>query len=148
MENIEFTFNKIKKKSCLCLVLILPKKLLYLELFTIGNRKLFSQVLKRFNSSISSDYYPSKLLFKIEDHTKFVTSACFNPSGDLLATGSNDKTAIIFYFNVMEPRPKFLKPKLIYKDHTEIVSSVTFNNTGEYFATGSYDKTAIIYKNE
>ena len=48
----------------------------------------------------------------------------------------------------MEPRPKFLKPKLIYKDHTEIVSSVTFNNTGEYFATGSYDKTAIIYKNE
>ncbi len=71
-------------------------------------------------------------------HSNWVNSVCFSPNGKLLASGSQDDTAIIWDVSSGE---------LIYslEGHSGDVTSVSFSPDGERLATGSKDDTIRIW---
>ena len=70
-------------------------------------------------------------------HNDLVNSACFNNTGTLLVTASDDKTARIFDVQTHKEIASF--------PHNGWVYSVCFNNTGTLLATASSDKKARIF---
>ncbi|MGH3829849.1 MAG: TIR domain-containing protein [Pseudonocardiaceae bacterium] len=75
-------------------------------------------------------------------HTDSVSSVAFAPDGHTLATGSSDKTVILW--DVRDPtRPRRLGHPLT--GHTDSVLSVAFTLDGHTLATGSSDKTVILW---
>src|SRR3990172_6419545 len=71
-------------------------------------------------------------------HTSAVRSVCFSPDGRLAATGSTDKTAILW--DVCSGR---IVRRL--EGHSEGVRSVCFSPDGRQLLTGSADKRAILW---
>ena len=80
------------------------------------------------------------------EHTNTIHSVNFSNCGGYFATGSADRTAIIYGAN---PNLKlnFCKPILkIVNQHKDWVLSIAFSSNVKYFATGGADKKAIIYR--
>jgi WD40 repeat protein len=71
------------------------------------------------------------------EHNRGVNSVCFNNTGTLLVTASNDKTARMF--DVQE------KKEVASFSHNDWVKSVCFNNTGALLATASDDKKVRMF---
>src|SRR5436190_1545200 len=71
------------------------------------------------------------------EHNDCVYSVCFDPSGKLLATGSSDDKARIFYTQ--------LNKKTISFNHNSYVWSVCFDSSGKLLATASSDRKARIF---
>jgi len=72
-------------------------------------------------------------------HSDAVRSVAFSPDDQYLATGSGDKTAILWEVNSGRLIRKF-------KGHSSYVLSVAFSPDGQYLATGSWDNTAILWE--
>jgi WD40 repeat protein len=77
-------------------------------------------------------------LFTLYGHTGAVTSICFSPDGQCLATGSADNTA-----KVWEARTG--QELLTLRGHTRSVSDVCFSPDGRRLATGSYDQMVKVW---
>jgi hypothetical protein len=77
-------------------------------------------------------------LFTLFGHTDSVTSVCFSPDGQRLATASKDSTA-----KVWDARTG--QQVLALQGHTNTVSSVSFSPDGQRLATGSHDTTAKVW---
>ena len=67
-----------------------------------------------------------------------LTSIAFDPSGKYLASGSKDKTVIMWDVAARQQ-------VAVLRGHTETVTSVAFDPSGKYLASGSYDKTVRIW---
>jgi WD40 repeat protein len=72
-------------------------------------------------------------------HSDWVRSVVFSPDGNLLASGSDDRTIILW--NVKTGKP--LRPPLT--GHTDFVHSVAFSPDGKTLASGSIDGTIILW---
>ncbi len=71
-------------------------------------------------------------------HTRSVNSVAFSPDGRMLASGSSDRT-IILWDAARGERLRTLK------EHTGLVTSVAFSPDGRRLASGSYDRTVILW---
>lgn len=78
-----------------------------------------------------------QLLHTLYGHSKPVTSVAFSPDGQILATGSDDKTIKLWNQDYKE----------IYTlvGHQHVVKSVAFHPNGEILASGSWDKTIRLW---
>jgi len=74
-------------------------------------------------------------LKELKGHTSHVNSVSFSPDGNLLVSGSSDKTNILWDVYSGEELEKV-------EGHTKAVTSVSFSPDGNSFASGSRDKTA------
>src|SRR5437667_218806 len=72
-------------------------------------------------------------------HTGQVNSVAFSPGGKWLATGSHDKTAVLWEASSRHKLHTYL-------GHTGQVTSVAFSPDGKWLATGSHDKTAVLWE--
>src|SRR5262249_40076518 len=72
-------------------------------------------------------------------HTNFVLSVAFSPDGKTLASGSGDKTIILWDVASRQPLGAPLT------GHTDSVRSVAFSPDGKTLASGSGDKTIILW---
>jgi WD40 repeat protein len=70
-------------------------------------------------------------------HTDFVRSVSFSPTGDIIATASDDKTAKLW-----DLQGNCL---VTFTGHNNLVTSVSFRPTGDIIATASDDKTAKLW---
>jgi WD40 repeat protein len=77
-------------------------------------------------------------LLTLKGHTLSVTSVCFSPDGQRIATGSEDGTA-----RVWDARTG--QQVLALKGHGWYVTSVCFSPDGQRLATGSQDGTARVW---
>ena len=71
-------------------------------------------------------------------HTAPVTSLAFSNDGKLLASGSSDKTIILWD---VERRLALGQP---FDYHRDFIRSVAFSNDGRFLASGSNDGSAVI----
>jgi hypothetical protein len=76
-------------------------------------------------------------------HSDWVLSVAFDPTGRLVATGSQDNTAKVWR---MSPDGAAATCVATLAGHSGTVQSVAFDPTGRFVATGSYDKTIKIWK--
>jgi len=79
-----------------------------------------------------------KAALMFEGHSAAVTSVAFSPDGKRLATGSEDKTAIVWDL-------ESIKAPFSLEGHSNVVTSIAFSPDGKRLATGSDDKTAKIW---
>jgi WD40 repeat protein len=87
------------------------------------------------------DWQTGKPLSTLAGHTDTVTSIGFSPDGNLLATGSADKTILVHRLKGAggtEPLHKL-------KEHTGPVLSVAFSPDGAVLVTGSADRSLRVW---
>jgi WD40 repeat protein len=82
-----------------------------------------------------------KFLYKLEGHTRAVTSVDFSPDGKRLVSSSWDKTAIVWDLQTG-------KPLLTLKGHERTLSSADYSADGKKIATGGYDGKIKIWDAE
>jgi WD40 repeat protein/transcriptional regulator with XRE-family HTH domain/tRNA A-37 threonylcarbamoyl transferase component Bud32 len=75
----------------------------------------------------------------LRDHTDPVKSVAFSSDGQILASGSNDGTIILWDVATGQP----LGPPLT--GHTDTVRSVAFSPDGQTLASSSFDNTIILW---
>lgn len=78
---------------------------------------------------------------RLNGHQGRVTSIQFSPNGQLLASGSEDKTVKLW-----SVKDGYLLNTLT--GHTDGVTSLSWNSTGEWLASGSHDKTVRIWRSQ
>ena len=71
-------------------------------------------------------------------HTNTVSSVAFSPDGKTLASGSTDKTVILW-------NPGDGEKINVLKGHSDLVNSVAFSPDGRILASGSRDKSIILW---
>ena len=78
-------------------------------------------------------------------HHGCVNALKFDPSGQMLVSGSSDKTVKCWKIS---PHTGLLRCVMTLDKHTDRVNDVAFDSAGRYLATVSDDKTALLYDTE
>jgi WD40 repeat protein len=78
------------------------------------------------------------MIISLERHTDKVTAVSFSPDGKCLASGSKDKTIILWSMNSFKEIAKL-------KGHVEGVTSIAFSADGKCLASASKDCTVVIW---
>ncbi|XP_078066569.1 WD repeat-containing protein 88-like [Mustelus asterias] len=73
-----------------------------------------------------------------DQHLSTVTSCCFNPNGQHVASTSCDRTARIWDMSVH-------RTTMTLKKHRNVVSDCCFNQMGNVLCTASWDKTMLVW---
>ena len=81
---------------------------------------------------------PFPLTF-LHGHTESVRALAFSPDGTTMASGSSDKTIILWDVATRQALGSPLS------GHTDAVASAAFSPDGSILATGSWDKTIILW---
>ena len=83
--------------------------------------------------SLLQDYYT------LDDHTKDIETLAFSPSGEILATGSDDSSVKLW---------RVSDGSLIttLDDHTDTIWTLAFSPSGETLATGSEDNSVKLWR--
>ena len=71
-------------------------------------------------------------------HTEYVKSVAFSPDGKVFATGSGDKTIMLWDTDTGKHKTTLIK-------HEGTVTSVAFSPGGNILASGSYDDTVQLW---
>ncbi|MGI9422749.1 MAG: PDZ domain-containing protein, partial [Hyphomicrobiaceae bacterium] len=87
------------------------------------------------------DFETGKLLGLLKGHTKSVFDLAFSQRGDLLVSGSSDRTAIVW-----DVRKRQLKHRL--KGHRAEIYAVAISPDGERIVTGSFDRQVRIWSTD
>ncbi len=84
--------------------------------------------------------YGVRELNRLEGHDRSVLAVSFSPDGQLIVSGSDDKTVKLWHRD----------GKLIQTltDHQERVRSVSFSPDGQHFASASYDGTVNVWRRD
>jgi WD40 repeat protein len=77
-------------------------------------------------------------MFEFREHSQPVTAVAFSPDSARLATGSQDRTVIVW--DATNP-----KSFVVLRGHSSAVTSVAFDPEGERLATGSDEGTVKIW---
>lgn len=96
--------------------------------------------LWKFKAKVGSIEVLMKCQSELIGHTDTVVSCAFSPAGDLLASGSFDKSVRLW--DPMRGIAFFA----IENSHERILTCCAFSTDGCYLATGSMDKTVKIWK--
>jgi WD40 repeat protein/serine/threonine protein kinase len=75
---------------------------------------------------------------KLDQHTGRVNAGAFNPAGDLLATGGDDKAVLLWHMFFKKPRVRLL-------GHEAAVVAVGFSPDGRRLATGDAKGAVIVW---
>ncbi len=78
-------------------------------------------------------------LLVLEGHSDYVRSVAFSPAEATLASGSDDKTVILWDARTGQQL-------VILQGHTSVVYSVAFSPDGGTLASGSWDNTLILWE--
>jgi hypothetical protein len=78
------------------------------------------------------------LLHTLRGHTAHVVSAAFSPNGDMLASGSTDKTVRLWIAATGQGMS-------VLQKHTDGVWSVAFNPKGGWLASGGRDTAVVLW---
>lgn len=86
------------------------------------------------------DTETGQLLSRFEGHSDSVYSVAFSPDGRQLASGSFDRT--IMLWNVGGgAQASHTRPRMVFQGHRELVLSVAYTPDGRYLVSGSKDRT-------
>ncbi|PVF94474.1 hypothetical protein CPB86DRAFT_45312, partial [Serendipita vermifera] len=72
-------------------------------------------------------------------HTRLISSVTFSPDGKRIASGSHDKTIVVWDSETGEVIADFLA------GYADWVTSVAFSPNGKLIASGSYDSTIVVW---
>ncbi len=108
-----------------------------------------------FPANKRSDFTRGEVQLTLEGHSDAVNSLTFSPSGQILISGSADKTIKIWNLSALVPgnefpankRSDFTSGTLLHtlNGHSEAVNSVAINLQGHTLISGSTDKTIKIW---
>jgi len=87
-------------------------------------------------SVIVFNHETGKIVSTLNGHTKRVNDVLCHPSGDVIISCSQDKTA-----RVWRASSGSYAPAHVAKIHTEEVTGISLHATGDYFATSSLDRS-------
>jgi WD40 repeat protein len=76
---------------------------------------------------------------RLQGHTAAVTNISMSPCGTMMASGSNDKTVVVWELT----RKSNIR---VLEGHTSLVKSVAWSGDGEVIASGSFDKTMRVWQ--
>ncbi|KAJ7979796.1 pre-mRNA-processing factor 19-like [Quillaja saponaria] len=93
-------------------------------------------------NAVLFDRPSGQIVSTLSGHSKKVTSVKFVAQGDLLLTGSSDKTVRLWQGS----EDGSYNCRHILKDHTAEVQAVTVHATNNYFVTASLDNTWCFYE--
>jgi WD40 repeat protein len=119
----------------------------YSVAFSADCQKVFTcckdKKIRCFWCATGEPVYPGdNTIFDPKNPSHFPLSISTSPDGTLLASGSQDKTIIIWDLTLPNPQPKFAP----LKGHTDAVRSVAFSNNSSFLVTGSEDCSMRIWK--
>jgi WD40 repeat protein len=78
------------------------------------------------------------MVFEAQKHSAMVGAIAFSPDGKLLATGSDDRTAIIWEVGSGKARHTL-------KGHDFAATSLAFSPSGELLAVGSGNASVVLW---
>jgi WD40 repeat protein len=79
----------------------------------------------------------------LEGHSRALFTVAFHPTAPLLATGSSDKTAMLWRLSSDNSSATCVAT---LEGHSASVHFVAFHPTAHVLATGSYDNTAKLWR--
>jgi len=144
MDNDKFSYlRKIKNKSLVRLVMIIPKKFLYYQFMRIKSTKVIKNILyTNFQTTTSSQLTGRQIMSLKGDST--ITSISFSYDNNLIATTCSKCKSKIYGINPMIPST-FGKLIFEFNDHIEDIFCSAFSPNNNYFITGGIDAKYFIY---
>ncbi|MGK7920344.1 MAG: hypothetical protein AB4080_10115 [Trichodesmium sp.] len=103
----------------------------------LAKNNLSNDTEYRIAASLQQAVYGVEEYNKLEGHSNIIWSVVFHPQGNLIASGSTDKTIKLWSLNG--------KLQKTLKGHTDNISRISFSPDGKYLASGAYDQTVKIW---
>ncbi len=102
------------------------------------SQEKFDQVTPPAQDALHRAWFSIRECLKIEGHSSSVESVAFSPQGDLIVSGSRDKTLRLWDLEGNMVAPPF-------KGHSASVYSVAFSPQGDCIVSGSHDQTLRLW---